>query len=178
MKTFCQIYPKSAATVSTISFSLNEEYGLPRISLEFLRRFPKLEEAIIVLNHNLAYRTPGMTGAMTEEMLQMTPIERMRRKFHTPFDGWNMMRKRWVKHLRSLGLGGSKDMGWFDDKCQDFAVLVFEELQAMLETLRDDKWPEWKIPKLRVVLHWEDILGVDTNSWFSWSSSAECWGGR
>ena len=46
----------------------------------------------------------------------------------------------------------------FDEGCQDFPVLMVEELQAKLEQIRDEKWPQWNVPRVRVVLHWEHIL--------------------
>tara|TARA_R110002060_G_scaffold5852_2_gene8955 strand:- start:2134 stop:2331 length:198 start_codon:yes stop_codon:yes gene_type:complete len=61
----------------------------------------------------------------------------------------------------------------FDEGCQDFPVLMVEELQAKLEQIRDEKWPQWNVPRVRVVLHWEHILCIDVNSEFSWSSSTD-----
>lgn len=52
-------------------------------------------------------------------------------------------------------------------------MLMVEELQAKLEQMRDEEWPEWNVPRVRIVLRWEHILGVDVNSEFSWSSSTD-----
>lgn len=72
LKSFCQIYPSSAATLVTIALPFDAAYTLPHLKSESLRKLSRSKEVIIILGHNLRSRT----SSMTEALLCMTPHER------------------------------------------------------------------------------------------------------
>lgn len=43
---------------------------------------------------------------------------------------------------------------------EECSQIVKAMLEVGLESLRSEKWHDWEIPSVRVVEHWEDILGA------------------